>query len=102
MACPTNTAALLFVCYHEAKGGELAEAQGHGWNTEVGGELMGTQRALYVYSNGQGHYTIARQAQGAFLFQVAGPFTLKEALWWARDQGVIAFFPTQIEELRGS
>ena len=62
---------------------------------------MDTQRALYVYSNGQGHYTIARQALGAFLVQVAGPFTIKEVLWWTRDKGVIALFPTQAEELRG-
>jgi hypothetical protein len=63
---------------------------------------MGMHRALYVYSNGQGHYMIARQALGEFLSQVAGPFTFKEVLWWARDKGVIALFPTQIEELRGS
>ena len=70
-------------------------------NTEVGGEPMDTQRALYVYSNGQGHYTIARQARGEFLSQIAGPFTIREVLWWARDKGVIALFPTQSEELHG-
>jgi hypothetical protein len=62
---------------------------------------MDTHRALYVYRNGQGHYTIARQAQGEFLFQVAGPFTIQQALWWVRDKGVIALFPTQPKELRG-
>ena len=62
---------------------------------------MDTNRALYVYSNGQEHYTIARQAIREFLFQVAGPFTIKKVLWWVRDKGVIALFPTQAEELRG-
>jgi hypothetical protein len=61
---------------------------------------MDTQRTLYVYSNGQGHHKIARQAIGEFMVLVAGPFTRKEVLRWVRDKGVIALFPTQNEEFR--
>ena len=50
---------------------------------------MDTQRTLYVYSNAQGHYTIAREALGEFLFQVARPSTIKEVLWWVRAKGEV-------------
>jgi hypothetical protein len=46
------------------------------------------ERVWFVFGNGQGGYTVAKQATGGFMYHMAGPLTWDEAVVWMRQHGV--------------